>query len=34
DLVLSHFIEQIGPRESERLRTALRRLPKKRSGKR
>lgn len=26
DLVLSYFIEQIGPKESERLRTALRRL--------
>ncbi len=30
DLVLSHFIEQIGPHESERLRAALRRVPKKR----
>lgn len=28
ELVLSHFIEQIGPKESERLRAALRRLPK------
>jgi predicted transcriptional regulator len=26
DLVLSHFVEQIGPEESERLRAALRRL--------
>jgi hypothetical protein len=26
DLVLSYFIEQIGPKESERLREALRRL--------
>ncbi|WP_280265790.1 BlaI/MecI/CopY family transcriptional regulator [Nocardia wallacei] len=26
DLVLAHFIEQIGPEESERLRAALRRL--------
>lgn len=26
DLVLSHFIEQISPEESERLRVALRRL--------
>ena len=26
DLVLSYFIEQIGPKESERLRDALRRL--------
>lgn len=34
DLVLSHFIEQIGPKESERLRAALRRLPKKPPGKR
>lgn len=34
DLVLSHFIEQIGPHESERLRAALRRVPKKRPGKR
>lgn len=30
DLVLSHFIEQIGPHESERLRAALRRVSKKR----
>ena len=28
DLVLHHFIEQIGPQESARLRAALRRLPK------
>jgi len=28
DLVLSHFIEQIGPEESARLRVALRRLEK------
>jgi hypothetical protein len=28
DLVLSHFVEQIGPEESERLRAALRRLGK------
>lgn len=34
DLVPSHFIEQIGPHESERLRAALRRVPKKRPGKR
>jgi predicted transcriptional regulator len=33
DLVLSHFIEQIGPEESARLRAALRRLSK-RTGKR
>jgi predicted transcriptional regulator len=26
DLVLSHFVEQIGPEESDRLREALRRL--------
>jgi predicted transcriptional regulator len=26
DLVLSHFVEQIGPEESDRLRAALRRL--------
>ncbi|MBB5914987.1 putative transcriptional regulator [Nocardia transvalensis] len=26
DLVLAHFVEQIGPEESERLRAALRRL--------
>jgi predicted transcriptional regulator len=26
ELVLSHFVEQIGPEESERLRAALRRL--------
>jgi predicted transcriptional regulator len=30
DLVLSHFVEQIGPKESARLREALRRLPKRR----
>jgi predicted transcriptional regulator len=28
ELVLSHFLEQIGPEESTRLREALRRLPK------
>ena len=28
DLVLSHFVEQIGPEESARLRTVLRRLAK------
>jgi predicted transcriptional regulator len=28
DVVLSHFVEQIGPEESERLRAALRRLAK------
>jgi hypothetical protein len=28
DLVLNHFVEQIGPEESARLRAALRRLPK------
>src|ERR1700722_334932 len=28
DLVLHHFVEQIGPVESTRLRDALRRLPK------
>jgi predicted transcriptional regulator len=28
DLVLSHFVEQIGPEESARLRDALRRLSK------
>jgi predicted transcriptional regulator len=28
DLVLSHFVEQIGPEESARLRAALRRLTK------
>jgi predicted transcriptional regulator len=28
DLVLTHFVEQIGPEESARLRAALRRLPK------
>ena len=28
DLVLSHFVEQIGPKESARLRAALRRLAK------
>jgi predicted transcriptional regulator len=28
DLVLNHFIEEIGPEESARLRAALRRLPK------
>jgi predicted transcriptional regulator len=32
DLVLSHFVEQIGPEESARLRAALRRLTK-RAGK-
>jgi predicted transcriptional regulator len=32
ELVLSHFVEQIGPEESERLRAALRRLTK-RAGK-
>ena len=30
DLVLSHFVEQIGPEESERLRAALRRLSRRR----
>lgn len=34
DLVLSHFIEQMGSKESERLRAVLRRAPKKRPGKR
>ncbi|CAJ1505419.1 BlaI/MecI/CopY family transcriptional regulator [[Mycobacterium] burgundiense] len=34
DVVLSHFIEQIGSRESERLRAALRRVPKKPPSKR
>jgi predicted transcriptional regulator len=33
DLVLNHFVEQIGPEESARLRAALRRLPK-RTGRR
>lgn len=33
DLVLSYFVEQIGPEQSARLRTALRR-PKRRSGQR
>jgi len=31
DLVLSHFVEQIGPEESERLRAALRRSARRRS---
>ena len=30
ELILSHFIEQISPEESERLRTALRRLARRR----
>jgi predicted transcriptional regulator len=32
DLVLTHFVEQIGPEESARLRAALRRLPKRTDG--
>ena len=33
ELVLSHFLEQISPEESARLRDALRRLPKRAGGK-
>ena len=32
ELILSHFIEQISPEESERLRAALRRLARRRDG--